>query len=153
MVLDPHLFNRLVEHHSKPDAELTFARPSLDFAALGLRASYCHTNSTLWTEQNPEYTRVRGWIVWPRDEWGPIFIPHSLVQGPDGELIDVTPYESEQARGFATRFIRHPGSDKEFDVVAVVGAEGVSGDDLSEAAGLYPSTMYDADPYDDANWE
>ncbi|MDP3737462.1 MAG: hypothetical protein Q8R02_08730 [Hyphomonadaceae bacterium] len=115
MGYDQAFFAQLNSLLSDTAWELTFERPTLDFDAHGLKPSYCHSNVEHWIETRPGWRRVRGWLVSPYS-FGLFFAAHSLAEGPRGELWDVTPYLDERTRDFANRFVKHPGSDEQFDL-------------------------------------
>ena len=63
----------------------------------------CHETVDGWIRENLEDRAVNGWLV-----SGLIIDRHSVVEGPDGHLFDITPLE------YRVAFIRHPGTDEEF---------------------------------------
>jgi hypothetical protein len=63
----------------------------------------CHENVDTWVRQNPQDRTVNGWLV-----SGLIIDRHSVVEGHDGQLSDITPLE------YRVPFVRHPGTDGEF---------------------------------------
>lgn len=125
MGYDQAFFERLKGLRSDPDWDLAFTRPPLDFESLGLLPSHCHPNVERWVETHPDWKRIRGWLISPFDG-GLGFAAHSLALGPDGELWDVTPYLALWVRDLASTFIRHTGSDEQFDrgVIEHWGIEG-----------------------------
>jgi hypothetical protein len=63
----------------------------------------CHENVDTWVRQNPQDRAVNGWLV-----SGLVIDRHSVVQGHDGQLFDITPLD------YRVGFVRHPGTDNEF---------------------------------------
>jgi hypothetical protein len=78
---------------------------------------FSHDNVDIWIRRNPQYEAVRGWIICdfsrspfvsrPHFE----FAAHSVISDLDGRLFDITP----DAVSRPYPFIRHPGTDGEFD--------------------------------------
>ena len=79
-------------------------------------AGQCHHNADFWVLNNPEYRAVHGWICIDHAEGSKgiflyvEFLAHSLVEGPGGELMDITPSQSSQCYPF----IRHEGTREDF---------------------------------------
>jgi hypothetical protein len=75
--------------------------------------AHCHENVDAWVAMHPGSVAVRGWVIYAR--CGPILMltAHSVVQGSNGELFDITPLGDESVRD-GLRFIRHIGSDRAF---------------------------------------
>jgi hypothetical protein len=78
---------------------------------------FCHANVELWVMRSPEYTIVRGWVVFDQSS-NPFvpdarfhFVAHSVIATPEGRLLDITPSGVTQPYPF----IRHPGTMEEFD--------------------------------------
>ncbi len=114
MVYDRAFFEHLRGLISDPVWDVPFDRPDLEFEKHHLKPSYCHSNVERWVADHPAWTRVRGWLVSPF-AGGIGFIAHSLAAGPEGELWDVTRYLDARTRDLAKTFIKHPGSDDQFD--------------------------------------
>ncbi len=76
----------------------------------------CHENVAWWTSRHEGFTAVRGWLVFDfaRASVGLIpvvrFTAHSVLQGPDETLTDITP---TRAIG-RYPFVLHPGDPEEF---------------------------------------
>lgn len=70
------------------------------------KSSQCHQNATAYAERHPGCRVVRGWLV-----SGGVFDAHSIVERPDGRLVDPTPL------AIRPPFMRHPGPDAEFDAI------------------------------------
>lgn len=72
----------------------------------------CHRNVAAVVERDPRYSAIRGWIC--ADYVEPLgvmrFFAHSVVQAPEGGLIDVTP----NPLPWQYAFLRHDGTDEEF---------------------------------------
>jgi hypothetical protein len=68
--------------------------------------SKCHENAAAYVEYHLDCRVVRGWLV-----SGGVFDAHSVVELPDGRLIDPTPLAVRPP------FLRHPGPDSEFDAI------------------------------------
>lgn len=72
----------------------------------------CHENAARWVELHPDHRRVPGWAFAPyltlpnRKR----FISHSVVETPDGRLLDVTLSEKDGHHPF----VRHPGPPEQF---------------------------------------
>ena len=83
----------------------------------------CHANVDRWVADNPGCQAVRGWISYI--SFGPAgeqLTAHSVVQKPDGNLIDITPVEPGQPRGGV--FVEHQGDPAEFfDMIQSAGHE------------------------------
>ena len=80
-------------------------------------AGKCHDNVDRWVDQRPEHRRARGWLV-ARYLAPPLmmrFLAHSVVETETGELIDITLSAAEPQH----LFIRHPGSNVDFDDLVV----------------------------------
>lgn len=74
----------------------------------------CHPNVNRFVDENPGHTAVRGWATVGTDGGTQILLTgHSVVQGSDSHLFDITPLESESIRP-TMRFVLHVGSDEEF---------------------------------------
>jgi hypothetical protein len=75
----------------------------------------CHDNVREWVKLYPKYKQVYGFLVAnQRDTDTSVVIAHSVVEDTDGTLCDITPSESE----FRYPFVRHVGSDAEFELIA-----------------------------------
>ena len=78
----------------------------------------CYDNVDIWVRRCPEYKAVRGWAVFDFTD-NPFFRPcfhfagHSVVQTPDGALMDITPLGIERV----PPFIPHPGDFEEFEAL------------------------------------
>lgn len=56
-------------------------------------ANRCHDNAVQYADRMHEHTAVHGWLVF--DVFTPpYFLAHSVVQRPDGSLIDITPSDA-----------------------------------------------------------
>jgi hypothetical protein len=66
-----------------------------------------------WVEANPGTTAVRGWVTYADYGIARGLAAHSVVQGTDGQLFDITPLESEYIRS-TMQFIRHVGDEQTF---------------------------------------
>lgn len=107
-------FTRVETEMRNPASALRFDRPVLEFESLGLKVARCHDNAKLWVKEKAGWRRVRGWLRFPYATHHDL-VAHSLVEGPHGERWDVTPYDDKQAMSLATLFVKHPGSDDEYD--------------------------------------
>jgi hypothetical protein len=89
-------------------ASLSVVVPQMQVAHDDDQFNRCHENATKWVAEHPEYTVVRGWLLWPQA--GPPYLlhAHSIVRGPQG-LVDVTPL-----RDPGLHFLEHKGSEAEF---------------------------------------
>ena len=74
----------------------------------------CYQNVDLWIEQHPNCKAIRGWLV-SIEEGFPVarFIPHSVIEEPDGTLVDITPTPVPLTRPF----LRHEEGNEDFDDV------------------------------------
>jgi len=77
-------------------------------------AHHCHANVKIWVKHSPAHKRVKGFVI-----FGPIagvcrVMAHSLVEIDDGTLVDITPHGASQPYPF----VRHNGSDEEFEEFA-----------------------------------
>lgn len=70
-------------------------RVSVAFEGWEAKANMCHHNVTDFCELCPAYTPVRGWLYFEiAGNERAKFLAHSVVRTPDGELIDITPWEA-----------------------------------------------------------
>lgn len=77
-------------------------------------ASKCHENVDAWVKTNPGTVAVRGWVTYASfGSLGTGLTAHSVVQGPDGSLFDITPLRDESCRQ-GMRFVRHIGAEATF---------------------------------------
>jgi len=67
----------------------------------------CHENVDFWVKANPGSIAVRGWVTGNR------LTAHSVVQGVDGKLLDITPLCDERER-LGMHFVRHVGDEQVF---------------------------------------
>jgi hypothetical protein len=74
---------------------------------------HCHQNVAAWVERHPDHIEVHGWVVWHATYNGVRMTHHSVVQTPDGLLIDITPLLDESYRA-GMRFVRHVGDEQTF---------------------------------------
>lgn len=92
--------------------------PLVDASAPGWTPSprSCHSNVDWWAARHPGFTAVRGWLVFDFSRASTElidvvrFAAHSVLQGPDETLIDITP---TRAKG-RYPFIAHPGEGDEY---------------------------------------
>ena len=78
------------------------------------RANECHPNVDAWVMTHADCTAVRGWVTYlDYGDQGVQLTAHSVVQGADGQLFDITPLGDERVRPFM-RFVRHMGDDGSF---------------------------------------
>jgi hypothetical protein len=80
-------------------------------------AHHCHANVKLWVHHSPSHKRIRGFVL-----FGPMLgvwrvMAHSLVELEDGTLVDITPHGASQPYPF----VRHIGTDDEFEEFANMG--------------------------------
>jgi hypothetical protein len=79
----------------------------------------CHDNVAIWVAKKPQDKRVYGFIyvdMRPNERCIRL-MAHSTVETEDGTLCDITPYEAS----IDYPFIRHSGSDEEFELFSRVG--------------------------------
>ncbi|MGN4191789.1 hypothetical protein ACS0Y6_04025 [Burkholderia gladioli] len=80
------------------------------------RVSECHQNVDAWVAAHPDCKAVRGWVTYACfSESSMGLTAHSVVQGPDGELFDITPLDREGLRD-TMHFVRHSGDDASFAI-------------------------------------
>lgn len=81
----------------------------------------CHHNVSIWCENNPEYSPVRGWLYFDLPALGYVkFVSHSVVLTPNGELFDITPSNASQDYPFVLSGL----SEEEY--AALVEGSGIS---------------------------
>lgn len=82
------------------------------------KVAHCHKNVDYWVKKKPNYIAVRGWVTCAQFSDGSTCLTaHSVVQGPDGKLLDITPLEGERTRKSirkGMRFITHIGDERTF---------------------------------------
>ncbi|MGH7035728.1 MAG: hypothetical protein ACREFL_18510 [Stellaceae bacterium] len=76
----------------------------------------CHDNVDAYVKTNPTCAAARGWMTYADFIIAVGLTAHSVVEGPDGVLFDITPLEDEKQRDWM-RFVRHNGDDKSFDAM------------------------------------
>jgi hypothetical protein len=79
------------------------------------KAAYCHPNVDAFVAANSGFKPVRGWLIsgFTRCQ----LTAHSIVQQPDGSLIDITPndrFEGDERPDLPRQFVRHPGDEQSF---------------------------------------
>jgi hypothetical protein len=79
-------------------------------AAPGMKPNNCHANCEAYVRERPELEVVRGWLV----IGGNYFIPHSIVRGRAGRLVDVTPDEGD---GGTIASVEHIGTKDDFSIL------------------------------------
>jgi hypothetical protein len=83
----------------------------------------CHDNCHRWVEENLGYKVVPGWLVFDYSEISQGLVPfcrftaHSVIEGPDGTLVDITPSQASQRYPF----LRHEGPAEEFEAIVQAG--------------------------------
>lgn len=78
--------------------------------------NHCHSNVDTWVKANAGTLAVRGWVT--HIDYGDLGVEltaHSVVQGADGQLFDITPLGDERVRPFM-RFVRHSGEESLFSI-------------------------------------
>lgn len=81
----------------------------------------CYDNVDIWVRRSPEYKAIRGWAVFDLRVAAPIFsipphikfVGHSVVEMPDGTLIDITPSDVSRR----PLFLRHDDAYEEFEAL------------------------------------
>jgi hypothetical protein len=76
----------------------------------------CYDNVDIWVRRSPEYKAIRGWAIFDLTDnpFCPLhiqFVGHSVVEMPDGSLIDITPSGVSKQ----PLFLRHDGTFEEFE--------------------------------------
>jgi hypothetical protein len=74
--------------------------------------SNCHDNAKRWVIENPDFRVVLGWLL--VDGEGLLLDRHSVVEGPDGKSMDITP----MSVSLRPRFLRHEGDVEQYERVA-----------------------------------
>jgi hypothetical protein len=89
-------------------APMSVLVPHMQIAYVDDDFNSCHKNAARWVAEHPEYTVIRGWLLWPQA--GPPYLlhAHSIVRGPQG-LVDVTPL-----RESGLHFLEHDGTEENF---------------------------------------
>lgn len=84
----------------------------------------CHENARLWSENNPGWVVVDGWLCLEGGPLSPftIFVAHSVVRDPTGQVVDVTPLIAQEPRPFLPANL--PQEDFERAVEVLVRATG-----------------------------
>jgi hypothetical protein len=83
----------------------------------------CHRNVDRFVLEHPDHKPVRGWLVLDFNKssqgWWPFcqFTAHSVVEAPDGRLIDLTPSQASQRYPF----LRHQGPEGQFEAIVLAG--------------------------------
>jgi hypothetical protein len=79
----------------------------------------CHDNVAIWVAKRPQHKHVRGFIYADLRPYAPFIrlMAHSAVETEDGTLCDITPHQAS----FDYPFIRHVGTDEEFDLFGRIG--------------------------------
>jgi hypothetical protein len=75
-----------------------------------------HSNVEIWVRANPYCRAVRGWVFDLSRQDNLRLTGHSIVEGVDGRLFDITPLENERRRT-GMRFLAHDGDDKSFFIL------------------------------------
>ena len=72
----------------------------------------CHENARLWVEANPGFSVVHGWLhaVGETLDNRLRFHSHSVVRGPQGEIVDITLCANDPRYAF----LHHPFDDAHF---------------------------------------
>lgn len=81
------------------------------------KLNQCHDNVTIWCEHEPSHQSVRGWLY--LDLLG-IFLAHSAICTPNGELYDITPLNATQQYPFII------AKESEAEYAALVEGRGIS---------------------------
>jgi len=79
----------------------------------------CHDNVAIWVAKKPQHKHVHGFIYMdlrPNARYIRL-MAHSAVETEDGTLCDITPHEAS----IEYPFIRHLGTDEEFEIFSRVG--------------------------------
>lgn len=90
-------------------------------------ARNCHDNARFWTDRHSTHKIVRGYLITDKifpGSWS--VYSHAVVQDENGKLFDITPIDERQLYVF----VRHVGSDGEFDAMKGVDGVHVSIEDL-----------------------
>jgi hypothetical protein len=71
----------------------------------------CHENVNRFVSENPGCKTIRGWISIDRR----MREAHSIVESPNGDRFDITPFDYESGRD-ATSFAEHIGDEEAFQL-------------------------------------
>ena len=82
---------------------------------LGCLPHACHDNVGVFIANNPDYRPVPGWLVTPTPGIH-MFHAHSVVEQPNGRLIDITPGQDDRA---GLLFLEHLGSPADYNFLKV----------------------------------
>jgi hypothetical protein len=86
----------------------------------------CHSNVDWWVQRHAGFRAVRGWLVFDFSRASTElievvrFVAHSVLQGPDETLIDITPTLAKRRYPF----IVHPGGSNEY--AQIVQGQGIA---------------------------
>jgi len=77
----------------------------------------CHKNSDQYAMENVGHRSVRGWLIFDDSDIGRYrFLAHSVVEGSDGKLFDLTPSPAPRPP-----FLPHEGPEGEFEAIVIAG--------------------------------
>jgi|SRR6266496_2328791 len=91
---------------------LLFREVSFADGSVPLR-NRCHDNVERWVKENSGATVVGGWVTYADFGLSIGLTAHSVVQGTDGQLFDITPLADERVRD-TMRFVPHLGDEQLF---------------------------------------
>ena len=104
---EQELSSRLYRHRNAAFHVTQESVPKIEPTA---RPAHCHENVNAYVARHSNCHAVRGWLIGNHGTFL-YFNAHSVVETPDGRLIDITPSQP------ACPFLRHPGSDEEFTAI------------------------------------
>ncbi len=88
----------ILELYNRSADALVCGRAEIVGGAWQPLARNCHDNVNLWCDSNEGYEPVRGWLYF--DLVGTMdrvmFVQHSVVRTPEGDLVDITPSNAGQ---------------------------------------------------------
>jgi hypothetical protein len=80
----------------------------------------CHQNADRFAKENPGARVARGWVTYADFGLSTGLTAHSVTQGQDGQLFDITPLENERYR-VGMQFVPHTGTEQEFVTMKELG--------------------------------
>lgn len=83
--------------YSRVGAAVSLKRATIEGGDWVPQPNMCHHNVSIWCQQMPDYTVVRGWLYFDLPGLNYVkFVAHSAVRTPEGELFDITPSNASQ---------------------------------------------------------
>jgi hypothetical protein len=95
--LDADLTAYAIKLYARRSEGMLLKSASAKFQGWQPQLNMCHNNVATWCDYDPSYRPVRGWLY---IELAGIFLAHSVVRIPNGELRDITPSNASQKYPF-----------------------------------------------------